>query len=645
MVDLSKVQWVNMQKIITCFILSCFFGLYANAQSRPSTYSGTTGSNTDNQNEIAPDTSLGPFIYKYYHALFPNDQKIQVDTSLNNYFNDIEVAKKAPFNKLNTGNNGSSFISPLFDTKTYSGFHTGYHQYDGYNYTLDSIKFYNSKRTFSDLFFSQILGNQSNFEVGAIFGQKFKGGAQLSVNYRRVLQIGFYKDQGTKTTNFSTALAFYGFKRKMKFTPGFIINNNNEMHNGGIDSTGIGNQLSQSIYLLRTNVPTRLTGASTRYTSTSVFLISEYGLKSIGQDSFQSSIGHKIVYTKGTNRFSDIGITESIDSAFYASLNYAIDDRGLRNYATIKQFSNEFFITGTFKWASGRLSLTHDSYAFDNQIKNTANDLTVKFKGNVNIGRTFLLNTEASLGLGSNVGTFSLKGNTDIKFTKSIILNANAELFRSQASANDEQFFINEQVVFSNNFNAPFGSKVKATLNLKGINTAISVGQNLVNNYIYRNTLDRPTQDATLLSSTFISLYNKIRLWKINLESNAYAQTINKNYIPVPNQYVKASLYFEGLLFRRVMLLRFGGEYRYIPKFNLPSFDPVQGNFYKSQADIETTYSGLDLFLSAKVSKFRIFVKYENFFNLIKNNITYLTENHPLFDANVRFGIRWILVD
>lgn len=617
-------------------------------QTNPrSAYTSAFPADTATQNtEIVQDTTLGPFIYKYYFGLYPNEQKIQTDTSLNNYFNDIEVAKRARFNKLNTGNNGSSCLNPLFDFASKTGFHSGYNQYDSYNYTLDSIKFYNSKRTFSDLYFSQILGNQSNFEVGAFFGQQFKGNTKLSVNYRRVLQIGLFNNQGTRTTNFATAVVFYAAKNKLRFIPGFIINNNNEKNNGGIDTSGIGNRLDESIFALRNNVPVKLTDAATRYAYTTLYLISEYGLKSIGQDSFQSSFGHKILYMRGTNKFSDVSINNKRDSSYYNALNYVIDARGLRNYAAMSQISNEFFITGSFKWASGRLSITHDHFNFQNIQQTSADDITVKFKGNVKVGKAFLLNTEALLGLGSNAGTFSLKGNTDIKVGKSIVINANAELFRSQVAANQNFFYVNEEPVYTNDYSAPFGSKLKASLYIKALNTSVTVGQILVNNFIYRNGIARPIQDAFILSSSYIEAFNKIKLWKINLETSAFTQSINKAYLPVPNQYIKSTLYFESLLFRRVMLLRFGGEYRYIPKFNRPSYDAVTGSYYNAfNNDNNTNYNGLDLFLAAKVSKFRIFVKYENVFFALNKKLTYLTENHPLFDSNIRFGIRWILVD
>jgi hypothetical protein len=601
-----------------------------------------SGQNPVNDNNNREDSIFLPFNYIYYNPLFANDKKSVTDTSLNNFFNDIEIAKRRPFNALNTGNNGSSPLPVLFDFKPFTGFHAGYHQYDAYNFSIDSIKIYNTKRTFSDLFFSQIVGSQSDIEVGAEFGQEFAKGTKLSLSYRRVFQNGFYNQQSAKTTNLALSLAYKAFKNNIKFATGIIANNNNENHNGGIDTTG-NIDLTRDVYSLRINVPTILSDANTRYAYQDIFHITEFALKKINQDTFQSSIGHLFLYKKGTNRFGDIKLNDKSDSIFYGLYN--TDIRGIRNFSKLTQISNEFFIKGSYKWASGKLGLVYDLYNFENVINKSINDITLKFKGDVAIGKSVLLNTEANFGLGANAGNFSLKGATNINVGKYMSLLGNAEIFRSQLSVMDEIFYLNNELLYQKDFSSTFGSKFFAKLIIPSVNTSVSVGQNLINNFVYRDVNDFPVQDQSLLSATYISIANLIKIWKINLETHAYSQSINKGYIPVPNQYLKSNLFFEGLMFKRNLLLRLGLEYKYIPAFNLPAYNPATGMYYNNGKNIKKPFEGIDVYLSAKVSKFRIFVKYENLAFLFNPSFSYLTINHPVFDAKIRYGVRWLLYD
>ncbi len=628
------------------FLLLFFlFAISGFSQSRPpagvGSARGSSSNSQDQNNEVEEDSIKTPFHYLYYRVKTPNVIITEADTSLNNYFNDIETAKRTKFNNLNTGNNGSSLKTPIFDFKSTSGFNTGFNQYDDYNYTIDSFKFFKTEKTFSDLYFSQILGNQNNFEVGAKFGQKYSGGTRLAINYRRILQVGFYNGQATKTTNFATGISFYAFKSKVKFTTLAFINNNNENHNGGIDFNGL--NLSRPVYSLRTNVPTILNEAATRYAYNDFYFITEYALKKTSPDSFSGNFGHIFSYKNGSNKFYDKSIDDANDSIFYKQYN--VDKRGIRTLSNLTQISNEFFINGGIKWANGRLSLIYDLFTYTDKESKNINDITAKFVGNINVGKAFILNTETKLGLGANIGSLSAKGFANINLGKSLVLNADGEFFRSTVAQNLNSFFLNTEAVYTHDFISPVGTRLNGAISIPFLKTTISFGQNLISNFIYRDEKAMPKQDSSLLSSTSISLNNHIKLWKFNLETNVFNQTINKEYLALPNQYLKSNFYFESPLFAKVLLLRLGVEYKYIPAFTLPSYDPVSGSYYNKNQIEKTSFQGMDVYLSGKVSKFRIFVKYENLLSLFDNKIHYLTINNPVFDPKIRLGIRWILAD
>jgi hypothetical protein len=604
------------------------------------------GSNFRTDSTSVTDT-LPTFVYQYFYLNQPRKKFIEGDTTLGNFFNDIEVAKRRPFNMLNTGNNGSALLNPLFESRVFTGFHTGLHQYDHYNYSLDNLPFFDSQRSLADMYFSQILGNQNNFEVGARYGQLYSEGTVLSVNYHRILQEGFYKAQATKTTNFSTMIRFSSLKRKMKSTIGFISNINNEENNGGLISND--SLLKERIFRLRLNVPVVLENADTRHSFADFMLLNEYSLTKYSPDSSAFNVGYNVNYKSGYNKFSDNKTDDQGAINFYRL--GSIDPRGIRQYIGVKQLSNEFFARGTYKSFSGKGGITYDRYNITNTINDAVNDITLGFDGVVSMKSGLQINTQAKLGIGENIGTFHIKGNGLFKFGKALNIEANAELFNSQVGYIDNEMYINDQLIYKNDFSNQFGNILQGRLTIPKLNLSVTVGQNLINNYIYRDTNSLAAQATDILLTNYISLSHRLKWKSIHWDNYGFLQSKNSDYITLPSKYIKSDLFFEGLLFKKILRLKLGAEFTYIPSFNLPTYNVITGHYYQGADVVSRDFQNLNVYLSAKVSKLRIFVKYENFlpalrdFGIDVERFNYLSVNQPQFDNNIRFGLRWLFLD
>jgi hypothetical protein len=609
-----------------------------NVNSRPS--STTTSPSTDfatNPQDSTENDSLPPFEYKYFYLSIPQQKFIEKDTNLGNYFKDIELSKRRSFNMLNLGNNGSPLLNPLFIFTPYTGFHSGLHQYDMYNFSLSNLPYFDSERTMADAYFSQIAGNQGNFEVGMRYGQKFNDDVDLSVNYRRILQEGFYKDQTAFTTNFSFALRFGALKRRLKNTFGLISNKNNELHNGGVLS-----DLKGKNEQLRLNVPVALNEAENRYVFNEYFLNSEYSLTNASPDSSSSSLGVIISYKSGSYKYGDNNIDNEAKKIYKFDI---ADIRGIRNYFGVNTLSTDFFIRGNFKFFKGKLGLTYDRFTINDGESKAYNDVTLNLNGITNIGSSFSLNTEAKFGLGSNVGAFYINGNTNLNIGKAISLYGKIELFNSQKAYIDEFLFINGNNIYNESITNQFGNQIYGALKFTKLNTEIFVGQLLLNNQIYRTKDAKVANNNNLISTNYIGARNKLHFWRLNWENSVYLQSINSDIIQLPKQYLKSDFYYEGFHFNKNLLIRVGAEYIYIPVFKLNSFYPITGHYYSAGDEVNSNYKNLDLYLSAQITKFRLFVKWENYLDVVNENINYLVDRYPQFDNNIRFGVRWLFLD
>jgi hypothetical protein len=589
-----------------------------------------------------PDSiPLPKFKYQYVHVDDLNKIIIEKDTTLGYFFQEIEPLKKRNFNYLSTTNYGAGGIPSYFQFKPHYGFSSGYTQYDVYNYTLDSVKIFDSNRTLADLFFSPIFGSQENFFVGANYGQQYKDGLSLSLNYKRASNRGFYTDQNTLTTNAALALRWKTRNDKMNFILGILNNTNNENHNGGVDTSALfisGNQY-------RLNVPVKLNQAATRYDYKDVFLITDVALDKKSLDSSKFTVGHKFIYKYGYNKFYDISVIKANDSLIYRS--YLNDSRGIRNQLDISKVSNEIFIKSNWNFARGRVSLLHDYYSIiDGKTERSVNDVTARFNGVFKLGKSINIQTNANLGLGANVGNFVLTGKSIFGLGKIAGIMAEATFFNSNVPYLDENLTLNNEALYNVNLSNTLGSIYGGSLYSAKLNLELSVKQSLINNFIYRDALGLPTQLNDVFVNTQFSIIHKLKVYKFHLENIGFLQLMNKDILPLPKYSVKSNFYIESNAFKNALFFRFGVEGRYMPEFFLPQYDPVQGQYYKGRNSYKAEYLSGDLYFLGQVSsRFRVMFKMENIQQNFTNKINYLTVFHPQNDPKLRVIFSWLLLD
>lgn len=630
MVGSSKEPWDNMRIYFIGFLLLVPFLMIA---QYPPAGGDTSLVTTDS-------IQLPPFQYRYFHPGNPGQVYVNTDTTLGNFFQDADPARRKKFNDLNTGNVGSMGISPLFEFKPIYGFNSGYRAYDAFNYTADSLRFYDSERPMADLYFSPIFGSQQNFVVGAEYGQKFSDGLAISLNYKRLSQSGFYQNQGTRTTNLATAVRWTTMAEKLDFVAGFISNTNNEQHNGGVDTAVVVRASGQ----FRINVPVNLSETKTRYDQQVYFLYSTLSLDGKPAAESRFAIGHKLDVKTGYSNYYDVDLSTKSDTLFYN--DYLIDTRGIRNRVSLTQWSNSFLLRSQWKKADGTLALVYDNFSLNDGVnQKSINDLTLRFDGKIAAGKTLDIFTRARLGLGANAGSFLAEGNTTITLGKLATLDGSVSFFNSQATWNQEFLALNMRAVYNDPLNNVLGTRFSAGISLPWLGLHAGLSQQIIDNYVYRNEVALPVQhDGNVqITSATISQHWK---WKsIHLESHAFWQRFNVDFIALPELYVKSNLYLERFFFRRNLLLRTGLEVKYIPDFVVPEFDVVTGTYYKGDQSYQDQYYSADFYILGKVSKFRIFFKFENIQEYLNNRLNYLAVFHPQFDNRMRLGFRWLLLD
>ncbi|HMP32120.1 MAG TPA: hypothetical protein PKD85_21115, partial [Saprospiraceae bacterium] len=204
---------------------------------------------------IERDSFVGRYYYIYDFKTIYN----YTDTTLRTTSMWYDKANNPYQMRANLGNNGSASIPLIHDMGKNIGFNTGFRQYEQYKIYQDSFKFYTSNRPMADLNFSPILGSQQNFSVGANYAQKYSDGYNLSINFHRINQEGFYVNSFTKSTNFGIALRKDWEDSKVTSFVSMTSNVNEDKTNGGITTDTL---FRLPNFNFRTRIPVFLTGAN-----------------------------------------------------------------------------------------------------------------------------------------------------------------------------------------------------------------------------------------------------------------------------------------------------------------------------------------------------------------------------------------------
>lgn len=113
----------------------------------------------------------------------------------------------------------------------------------------------------------------------------------------------------------------------------------------------------------------------------------------------------------------------------------------------------------------------------------------------------------------------------------------------------------------------------------------------------------------------------------------------------LPEFWLRHTFYFEGHLFKSNFLAQIGFDIRYNSPYYAGAYMPATGNFYLQNQKSLFNYPMIDLFISAQISKARIFFKV-NFVNQGLFEKGYFSSPYyPMPDRSFRGGISWRFYD
>lgn len=175
-----------------------------------------------------------------------------------------------------------------------------------------------------------------------------------------------------------------------------------------------------------------------------------------------------------------------------------------------------------------------------------------------------------------------------------------------------------------------------------------SVSFSRIEDYTY---FTRTAADTTTTPFQYDETVNYLKLeakrqfdfGKFSLNAQVTYQNIieGQEVFKAPDFLGRASVYYSNHFFRNALFLQTGITGKYFTSYEMNAYDPVLAEFYVQDNQKFGDFPMLDLFVNAKISQTRIYLKWEHFNALFGEKNYFSAPGHPFRDAKVRFGLVW----
>jgi hypothetical protein len=599
-----------------------------------------------------------------------------LDSSISDYSRRFPV----PATNIYLGNVGSASRSILFSPLFKPGWDPGLHAFDVYKWKLETARFFNTTRPYSEL--NYVLGGRSEQQIEIMHTQNIKPNWNFLLQYRLINAPGFFKNQKTNHNNYLFTTWFQSENKRYNLYAVALANKLQAGENGGISDL---KQLDDPIYKDRFNLTTRIggdpaygtdffstdVGTGNRYKDFSVLLRQQYDLgqkDSVVSDSTviplfypRLRFEHTIQYSKSTYNFRDY----VADSGYYAQ-NYGIilpvpvdsverqdqwkemiNDFSIYTYPDAKNIHQFLKIGASLQsLALANAKGTFDFYnvfghaEYRNRSRNQKWDINAAGKFYFTGLNSADYQAQASLqrSVGKRQGYVQL-GFENVNRTPSFIFDQRSNFYL---------------LLTPSDFKKENTTHLSASLFQPRLKLKLSGHYYLLTNYTYLTDFYQLSQESTLFNVLQIAMQKTIRLGKNwNWHADVYYQQVIGNApVNVPTIFTRNRIGYEGNLGFKNLDIAFGAELRYHTAYKADDYSPVLGKFfYQDSVTVDNPRPDVAGYVNFRIRSFKFYFRAENLntaqqnegFNFTKNNLA--APNYPYPGLLLRLGIYWSFVN
>ena len=615
----------------------------------------------------------------YYQLPF-SVQRNRIDSSI------IDFNKRFPIPAHHSflGNVGTATRSILFDPTMRSGWDHGMHAFDAYHWDLETIRFFNTTRPYTEL--AYLLGGRTEQVIEITHTQNVRPNWNVLLQYRLINAPGFFKNQRTNDNNYLVTSWYQSINKRYNNYVVFLANALQSDENGGLRHDK--DYLNDPIYNDRFNIPTKIGGdaefgtnffsstlyTGNRYADLHVMVKQQYDLgkkDSIVGDSTiiplfypRLRFEHVFRYSSYKLKFMD---TPNLEIGYYPSplyydtaYNYTLVDSTLTLLDRWKEINNEFSIY-TFPDAKNQLQFLKLGVVVQN-LKATTDKFTGSFYNLIAQGeyRNTTRDKKWDVALAGKLYLNGLNSGDYEAF-------ANLKKIVSRKGDYVDLSFrnVNRTPSFSFDSRSSFYFDSPKDLNKENITLinasfylakpALEISGNyfLASNYTYYTDYYKVQQENALFNVLQVSLGKVFRigrrwLWHTDVYFQQKAGNVDLN---LPMIFTRNRFGYEGTLGFKKLNIATGFEVKYHTPYNADGYSPAIGKFYFQDSVRISNRPDIAAYIHFRIRNFRAFVRAENLNTITTENgfgfrhNNFAAPDHPYPGLNFRLSIYWSFVN
>lgn len=667
--------------IYTCIFIfiCCCLPHYAQAQlNQPQPGTGNTTTAETNPFAQASDTTANkkkkPNDWdetpaKVYYTFHNSEVMRYYDSSLL-FFHRNQYTQPAWYRDL--GNWGTAARQLVFKTNTSPGLQLGYHAWDVYKYTIDSLPFVQTTRPYTS--FSFMLGSKQLQWVELMHTQNINPRWNFAFKIANNTSNGFFNLQRTSGLNGFVSSNYKSRNERLQTKIGVIFNNFKQDENGGITSDSF---LTDPFYANRINIPVRLESPSLSTTRSDVynrqrdavyFIQNSYAWGKrdslYNADSSQVtyrftprfSIKHTLSLEQTRHLFID-GSPDSVNYLFAGNLSFRTNDT-MKSIQRWMNFDNKFSLntflgkdsqqvkveagigvrTDHFKTSFNDSSVgvvTHPSTYLFGQIRKEALE---ENQWAYRAGATFFF-------LGPALGNLNVEAQLSKRFRKLGMFTVGA-LQSITNPAQNSIYYASNFFEISNSFNQQKTTQVYGQLQIDALKLQFGLRNQLVSNYIYLNDQFRYSQYSPTFSILQLSGRKLFMFGAFALDNEAvWQQATNNAPVHVPALMLRHQITYKIPAFKGRLDAYFGIEGRYTTAYYADGYSPFFNQFYYQDQVQINNKPELTAFFNFKVKRLRAFVMGDQMQQLFWTKNVMQAPGYPAPNVHLRFGFNWIMMN
>jgi hypothetical protein len=679
-------QYARLLSFIVCLLCSCV------AIAQPTTL--PQGQKRDTASDKTNTSTWKNEEADVYFETLQSAMQRKPDTSLHFF-------QRRPFVSTwarDMGNPGSPVYNLQFTPDNRVGPSLGYHIFDAYRFSLDSLPFYNTTRPYS--VFSYTLGSRLEQVAGISHSQNIRPNWNFMVEYRKINMPGFYKIQRNNNDNARLTTSYKSLNKRYVMYAGLVYNKEQHDENGGIVNDS---ELSNDRYTDRKTLD--VVYQNTAYSVTrSTISNMQRDLGVVLQHSYtwgpvdtvynadstqytytlkpRFSIMHKMQLSTEKHLYKDL----APDSVRYVPFfNTAFAHTGSAYYI----LNGDSVVTQQkWFWIDNKLLLNGfignpgSPLTFSAGVGNRYDEFVVTPAYNVNLDRSKIVSNylageikkealkPGQWGYGAHLLfylTGDYAGNFDLDASIGKDLNNNKggfiAGFRQMLGSSPYSYtnYENRYAQLSWSFKNESITMAYASLDIRKINLQAGVRNYILDNYIYLNADRMPTQYGIAFNVGQAWLRKMFRLGNFYIDNElTYQQTTDNAPVNIPQLMGRHQFSYERAMFKQALKIATGVEVRYNTAYHPAGYDAQLNRFFYQDKVYVNNTPELSVFLNFRVKHFRAFIMADQLNQIFaRNTLLYTgvpvynffgtgTTNTPMYAAQnfmLRFGFSWVLIN